>query len=108
MPIRLARMARIVIMTIQAEPLSVPYMPFVLPGHRLIASTEASRRNHVDMLRFVARHNIQPWVQTFPLTEQGLADAFATLERGEMRFRGVLAAEGAEEEERKRKREQRD
>ncbi|KAK3112388.1 hypothetical protein LTR53_011384 [Teratosphaeriaceae sp. CCFEE 6253] len=48
----LARRATIVLMTIQQTPLSVPYMQFVLPGHKLIASTEASRENHIKMLEF--------------------------------------------------------
>lgn len=86
----LDRMARIVLMTIQSEPLSVPYMPFILPGHRIIASTEASKRNHVDMLEFAARNKIRPWVEVFPMTEQGLQQAFDKIECGEMRYRGVL------------------
>lgn len=62
----LDRMASIVLMLIQGKPLTMPYMPFILPGHRLISSTEASKRNHVDMLEFVARNSIKPWVKVFP------------------------------------------
>lgn len=65
-------------------------MPFILPGHRLIASTEASRRNHVDMLKFVAKNRIKPWIEEFPMTEEGVAAAFHRLESGAMKFRGVL------------------
>lgn len=86
----LDRMARIVLMTIQTGPISVSYMPFILPGHRIIASTEASKRNHVEMLEFAARHQIKPWVVKFPLTDKGLQDAFGLLEKGGMRYRGVL------------------
>jgi alcohol dehydrogenase (NADP+) len=86
----LARRATIVLMTIQQEPVSIPYIPFILPGHRLIASTEASHRNHFEMLRFVARHGIEPMVETFPMTTEGAEKAFDKLERGEMRYRGVL------------------
>lgn len=85
----LARRATIVLMTIQMEPLSIPYMQFVLPGHRMIASTEASRENHIKMLEFADRHQIQPWVETFKMDETGLAEAFKRLESGEMRYRGV-------------------
>ncbi|KAG8624641.1 hypothetical protein KVT40_007708 [Elsinoe batatas] len=56
----LDRMARIVLMTIQNKPLSIPYMPFILPGHRIISSTEASRKNHLEMLEFAARNHIKP------------------------------------------------
>lgn len=86
----LARRATIVLMTIQTQPLTLPYMPFVLPGHRLIASTEASRENHIKMLEFAARHQIQPWTEEFSMTAGGIAKAFDRLERGQMRYRGVL------------------
>jgi alcohol dehydrogenase (NADP+) len=86
----LARRATIVLMSIQQKPLVIPYMPFILPGHRIIASTEASRQNHLAMIQFAARHNITPCVEIFPMTEDGLKNAFSRLERGDMRFRGVL------------------
>nr|POE90224.1 alcohol dehydrogenase [Quercus suber] len=89
----LARRATIVLMTIQETPITLPYMAFVLPGHRLIASTEASRENHIAMLEFAARHKIKPWIQTFPMTQPGLREAFTQLEEGSMRYRGVLIRE---------------
>lgn len=89
----LARRATVVLMTIQQEPLSVPYMSFVLPGHRLIASTEASRDNHMAMLEFVARKGIKPWVEVFPMTAAGIGQAFEKLEAGEMRYRAVVVNE---------------
>ncbi|KAI5364561.1 Putative NAD(P)-binding domain superfamily [Septoria linicola] len=87
----LARRATIVLMTIQMEPLEVPYMQFVLPGHRLIASTEASRENHIKMPEFAERKQIKPWTEVFEITAGGVAKAFERLEKGEMRCRGVLA-----------------
>lgn len=86
----LARRAVIVLMSIQMRPLKIPYMPFILPGHKIISSTEASTRNHIDMIQFAARHNIKPWVEKFPMTEVGLKQAFDKLETGNMRFRGVV------------------
>ncbi|KAI1343853.1 GroES-like protein [Xylariaceae sp. FL0016] len=89
----LARQATIIPMTIQTKPMSVPYMPFILPGHRIIASTEASRQNHIKMMQFASRHGIRPWIEKFPMNQDGLKTAFGKLERGEMRFRGVLCRE---------------
>jgi D-arabinose 1-dehydrogenase-like Zn-dependent alcohol dehydrogenase len=89
----LARRATIVLMTIQQDAISIPYMPFVLPGHRLIASTEASHKNHFDMLEFAARHKIEPVVEEYPMTLEGAAAAFERLETGKMRYRGVLVRE---------------
>jgi D-arabinose 1-dehydrogenase-like Zn-dependent alcohol dehydrogenase len=86
----LARHAPIVLMTIQQDSISIPYMPFVLPGHRLIASTEASRENHIRMLDFAARHGVVPWIESFEMNAAGIRKAFQRLESGEMRFRGVL------------------
>ncbi|GAB7359601.1 hypothetical protein MBLNU230_g6785t1 [Neophaeotheca triangularis] len=90
----LARRATIVLMTIQLKPLQLPYMQFILPGHRLIASTEASQENHVRMLEFAAKHGVKPWVQAFGMDAKGIREAFAELETGRMRYRGVLVREG--------------
>lgn len=92
----LARRATIVLMTIQQEGLEVPYMSFILPGHRMIASTEASRENHIRMLDFAARHGIKPWIEEFAMTPEGLGKAFERLESGGMRFRGVCVREGSQ------------
>ncbi|TKA79159.1 hypothetical protein B0A49_02798 [Cryomyces minteri] len=92
----LARRATIVLMTIQLKPLLVPYMAFILPGHRIIVSTEASRKNHLAMLEFADRKGAAPLIEEFPMTEAGLKLAFAKLERGEMRYRGVLVAQEPE------------
>jgi D-arabinose 1-dehydrogenase-like Zn-dependent alcohol dehydrogenase len=87
----LARRATIVLMTIQEEAITVPYMQFILPGHRMLASTEASRENHIKMLEFVQRHpEVRPWTEVFSMTPQGLEQAFKRLESGQMRYRGVL------------------
>lgn len=90
----LARRATIVLMTIQQDSVTIPYMPFVLPGHRLIASTEASLQNHLEMLDFVAVNKIRPWVEKFDMDLEGVARAFDRLESGQMRYRGVLVREG--------------
>ncbi|KAK7547344.1 hypothetical protein IWX49DRAFT_614741 [Phyllosticta citricarpa] len=78
----LARRARIVCMTIQQTPIEVPYMLFILPGLRIIASTEASRQHFQNTSVFVARHAIKLWTLRFPLTRDGMADASKTLEEG--------------------------
>ena len=57
------------------------------------ASSEASRRNHIDALTFAAKHGIRPWIQEFPMSSKGLMDALAALERGEIKYRAVLSRE---------------
>lgn len=57
------------------------------------ASTEASRENHIKALAFAARHGIRPWIQEFPMTIDGLAEALTQLEEGKIRYRAVLSRE---------------
>jgi len=52
----------------------------------------AARQNSVRMLEFAAKHNIHPWVEEFPMTEEGLNKAFDRLESGEMRYRAIAVA----------------
>ncbi|CAK7226015.1 putative secondary metabolism biosynthetic enzyme [Sporothrix curviconia] len=89
----LARRARIVPVVIQTKPLTIPYMEFILPGHRLISSLGATRENEQEALRFAARHSLQPWIQEYPFTEAGLTSAFAALDDGAIRYRAVLSKE---------------
>lgn len=46
-----------------------------------------------EMLEFAAFHKIQPILELFPMTEDGIKEALEKLERGEMRFRAVLKPE---------------
>ncbi|GAB7345929.1 hypothetical protein MBLNU457_4163t1 [Dothideomycetes sp. NU457] len=89
------RRATIVLMSIVAGgELKIPYMDFILPGHRIIASTECRKDRFEEMFKFVhapLQHSgREPMIEEFPMTEKGLEEAFGKLERGEMRFRGVL------------------
>ncbi|EXJ86688.1 hypothetical protein A1O3_03641 [Capronia epimyces CBS 606.96] len=89
----LARRATIVPLVIQTKPLVIPYMLLLLGGHRIIGSTEATRENHVQALRFAARHSIKPWIVEFPMNVEGLTTALAALESGKVRYRAVLSRE---------------
>lgn len=92
----LARRATIVLMTIQQESLEIPYLDFVLPGHRLIGSTDANKKNYKKMLEFVEEKGIVPWIEEFEMNEEGIGRAFQRLETGNMRFRGVIRWEKEE------------
>lgn len=61
-------------------------------GYNLHSSLVASRAGHKDMLSFAELHGIRPVVETFPLSEEGIASAFDKLKSGAMRYRGVLVA----------------
>ena len=86
----LRRRSTIVLMSIVTGELKIPYMDFILPGHRIVASTECRKDRFADMLSLVDRSGMQPLLEEFEMTEKGLEEAFGKLERGEMMFRGVL------------------
>lgn len=50
------------------------------------------------MLNFAARNKIYPRVMKFPMSVDGIESCFDKLEKGDMRYRGVVVAEGAEDE----------
>ncbi|EOA87961.1 hypothetical protein ACJQWK_09077 [Exserohilum turcicum] len=67
-----------------------PHMGLLGNGITIQGSVVAARQVHRDMLAFSALHGIKPINMEFPLTEQGIEDAMATLRDGNMRYRGVL------------------
>lgn len=69
---------------------SIPYMPFISQGITVQGSVVASRQIHKDMITFSALHKITPVVEEFPMTEEGIEQAMAKLEKGDVRFRAVL------------------
>ena len=70
-----------------------PYMPLLMAGLRVQGSVVAPRAIHHKMLEFAAVHRIRPMIQEFPLSKEGIEEAFDHLEHGEMRYRGVLVAQ---------------
>jgi alcohol dehydrogenase (NADP+) len=47
----------------------------------------------VDALNFAARHGIEPWIEEFPMSADGLTRALMALDSGKMRYRAVLSTE---------------
>ncbi|KAK5941448.1 hypothetical protein PMZ80_006727 [Knufia obscura] len=73
--------------------LQMPYMPLVVQGLRVQGSVVGSRQIHREMLEFAAAQGVKPIIQTFPMSKQGIDQAFEALEGGKMRYRGVLVAQ---------------
>ena len=71
-----------------------PYMPLLMNGLRVQGTVVASRAIHNKMMEFAAVHKIKPIIETFPLNKEGIEKAFEHLDHGEMRYRGVLVAQG--------------
>ena len=66
-----------------------------LMGLRILNSLVASRNVHKRMLEFAALHQIKPIIETFPMTEEGIEEALDKLDKGNVRYRGVLIPQTA-------------
>jgi uncharacterized zinc-type alcohol dehydrogenase-like protein len=70
------------------EPLTVPVGPILMGQNSVSASPDASPATTVQMLEFAAQHNIEPMVESYPLSR--VNDAIERLREGKPRYRLVL------------------
>lgn len=80
-------------LTVSFQNLEIPYMPFLVAGINIQGNLVANRSAHKQMLDFAAFHEIKPIVQTFPMTESGIAEAMDKLDKGQVYYRAVLLAQ---------------
>jgi len=64
-------------------------------GYNIRSSLVASRAKHDEMLQFAATHGVKPWVETFELSEKGIAEAVEKMKGNKLRYRAVLVAKDA-------------
>lgn len=91
----LASRAVIYPLTVNGGNFEVPYMSLILQGLSVQGTLVASRNHHRQMLAFAALHQIEPIVQKFPMTEDGIKDAMDKLDKGQVYYRAVLVPEGS-------------
>lgn len=77
-------------LSVSFKPLEVPYMPLILQGISIQGSLVASRNVHRKMLEFAAFHKVEPIVEKYPMTEEGIKSAMERLDKGQVVFRAVL------------------
>jgi D-arabinose 1-dehydrogenase-like Zn-dependent alcohol dehydrogenase len=77
-------------LTVSEGNFEIPHLPMIQAGITVQGSLVAARSVHRHMLEFAALHGIKPILMQFPLNEEGIEDAMATLRDGKMRYRGVL------------------
>ncbi|KAF2035820.1 NAD(P)-binding protein [Setomelanomma holmii] len=63
--------------------------------YNIRSSLVAYRGRHDEMLQFAVTHIVKPWVETFELSEAGIADVVEKLNANKIRCRGVLVAKDA-------------
>ncbi|KAK8109312.1 hypothetical protein PG984_015113 [Apiospora sp. TS-2023a] len=68
----------------------IPYTPLIDRGLNVQGSLVAPRHLHRQMLDFAARHRIEPIVEKFPMSEEGIKTALYKLEKGNVHYRAVL------------------
>lgn len=79
-------------LTVSEGDLKIPYMPIVAGQLNIQGSLVAARNVHMEMLAFAALHQIRPVIEEFPMTVEGIEEAFHKLEAGKMRYRAVIVA----------------
>lgn len=77
-------------LSVSSADLNMPYMPLLAGELKIQGSLVAARQVHKDMLTFAAMHKIVPMIETFPMTTEGITEAMDKLEKGQVRYRGVL------------------
>ena len=77
-------------LTVATDNMNMPYMPFLYYELSIQGSLVASRQIHRDMLQFAALHKIQPIIQKFPMSVEGITECMDKLNEGKVRYRGVL------------------
>jgi len=92
----LAPNATIYPVTVSKGNLSVPFSPFLQKAIAIQGTLCPSRGIHTKMLGFAAVQGVKPITQEFPLTTEGIEEAMAKLENGELRYRAVLVAASGE------------
>lgn len=70
------------------EPLTVPVFPLLAGQKSISASPLGSPATTVKMLEFVARHGLEPIIETFPMAQ--VNEALDKLQNGSPRYRIVL------------------
>jgi D-arabinose 1-dehydrogenase-like Zn-dependent alcohol dehydrogenase len=75
------------------ETIDIPLLPLLAKGIRIQGSDVAPRSVYHTMLAFAAAQGIKPMIKTFPMTADGITQAFDELEAGTLRYRAVLVAE---------------
>jgi uncharacterized zinc-type alcohol dehydrogenase-like protein len=74
------------------EPMGIPIFPLLVGQKSISGSPIGSPETIAKMLEFAARHNIEPVVELFPLTQ--VNEAIEKLRHGKPRYRLVLVNEG--------------
>ncbi|KIK64124.1 hypothetical protein GYMLUDRAFT_259152 [Collybiopsis luxurians FD-317 M1] len=89
----LSQEATVIPLTVSDRSLNAPHQATITRGIKIIGSILANRYLQNKMLEFADRNQIQPIIEKFPMTEEGINEAVQKLKDGKMRYRGVISWE---------------
>ncbi|RFU31121.1 hypothetical protein B7463_g5204, partial [Scytalidium lignicola] len=80
-------------LTVAFDKLQISAFALSTAGIRVQGSFIAARNLHQKMLEFSAYHDIKPVIQKWPMSEEGINEAFKRLDENSMRYRGVIVVQ---------------
>ncbi|KAJ7616116.1 putative NADP-dependent alcohol dehydrogenase C 2 [Roridomyces roridus] len=84
---------KIFLLTVSLDNVVLPNFPLIASGLTIQASMVACRTVHERMLEFAVRNKVEPIIERFPMTREGVQKAMDNLKGGQLRYRAVLVAE---------------
>ncbi|KAG0655463.1 alcohol dehydrogenase [Monosporozyma unispora] len=73
--------------SIPDESLMLTLQPFGLVGVSIGNSCLGSMEELKQLIKLVSEKDLKPWIETIPISEKGVQEAFEKMERGDVRYR---------------------
>jgi alcohol dehydrogenase len=73
---------------VSADPLPISPLDLILSGRRVTGHPSGTSRDVEETLHFAVQSGVRAWIEERPLAEA--AEAYAAMEQGRARYRGVL------------------
>jgi D-arabinose 1-dehydrogenase-like Zn-dependent alcohol dehydrogenase len=76
--------------TISGDDFKIPNLGMIQKEITVRALCASTMVQVGEMLEFAGRHKVRPIIEEFPMSLEGINEALERLEKGRMRYRGVL------------------
>ncbi|KAJ7616123.1 putative NADP-dependent alcohol dehydrogenase C 2 [Roridomyces roridus] len=84
---------KIFLLTVSFDNVVIPNLPLVAFGLTVQGSMVACRSVHERMLEFAVRNKVEPVIEQFPMTRDGIQEVMDRLKEGKVRYRAVVVAQ---------------
>ncbi|KAH8687254.1 chaperonin 10-like protein [Tricladium varicosporioides] len=82
--------AHIYPLTVSFGTLDFPFISLITKELTIQGSCSSSAKEVEEMLKFIVAHGIKPMIEKFPFSLEGIKSALDKLEKGQVRYRGVV------------------